>query len=76
MTSFRLSRRAVLRGAGGIAIALPWLEIMRQERPARAAGAAAKRFVGVYTPGGTVHGEVQPPPSTYSIPEQWTPTGT
>src|SRR4051812_26726116 len=69
MASFRLSRRAVLRGAGGIAIALPWLEIMRQERSARAASPAAKRFVGVYTPGGTVHGNGS------NIPEQWSPTG-
>jgi len=69
MASFRLSRRALLRGAGGIAIALPWLEIMRQERSAHAASAAAKRFVGVYTPGGTVHGNGR------DIPEQWSPTG-
>jgi len=27
-TRFRLSRRALLRGAGSVAIALPWLEIM------------------------------------------------
>jgi hypothetical protein len=72
MTSFRLSRRAVLRGAGSIAVALPWLEIMREERPARAAGVAAKRFVGVYTPGGTVHADA----SASTFPEQWTPTGT
>jgi len=72
MTAFRLSRRAVLRGAGTIAIALPWLEVMREERPAHAAGAPAKRFVGVYTPGGTVHAESGNP----SIAEQWSPTGT
>src|SRR5262249_13703862 len=53
MPQFRLSRRAVLRGAGTVAIALPWLEIMTPE-PARAAGAAARRFVSVFTPGGTV----------------------
>ena len=70
MASFRLSRRAVLRGAGSIAIALPWLEVMRQERPAHAAGAPAKRFVGVYTPGGTVH------TNGADIPEHWSPTGT
>jgi Protein of unknown function (DUF1552) len=69
MSSFRLSRRAVLRGAGSIAIALPWLEIMREERPAHAASVPAKRFVGVYTPGGTVH-------QGGTLPEQWTPTGT
>jgi hypothetical protein len=62
MGKFRLSRRAVLRGAGGIAIALPWLEIMQPERTAHAA-TPAKRFVHVYTPGGTVL-------------NKWTPTGT
>ncbi len=63
MPQFRLNRRAVLRGAGSVAIALPWLEIMSPARPARAAAAPAKRFVGVYTPGGTVL-------------ENWRPTGT
>lgn len=53
MARFRLHRRAVLRGAGSIAIALPWLEIMGEGRTARAAE-AGKRFVTVYTPGGTV----------------------
>ncbi|MGK3961806.1 DUF1552 domain-containing protein [Sorangium sp. So ce118] len=63
MSNFRLSRRAVLRGAGAIAIALPWLEIMGPERTARAAPAPAKRFLAVYTPGGTVM-------------DRWRPTGT
>lgn len=64
MGKFRLSRRAVLRGAGGIAIALPWLEIMQPTRAAHATAATpAKRFLHVYTPGGTVLGK-------------WTPTGT
>jgi hypothetical protein len=63
MPQFRLNRRAVLRGAGSVAIALPWLEIMTPERPARAAAAPAKRFVAVYTPGGTVL-------------ENWRPVGT
>ena len=53
MPPFRLNRRTVLRGAGTVAIALPWLEIMRAE-PARAAAGAAKRLITVYTPGGTV----------------------
>jgi hypothetical protein len=63
MKHFRLSRRAMLRGAGSVAIALPWLEIMEPARPARAAAAAAERFVMIYTPGGTVL-------------EHWRPTGT
>ena len=68
MSKFRLSRRAVLRGAGSIAIALPWLELMREERSAHAAGEPARRFVGVYTPGGTVH-------DGKDGMDKWTPTG-
>jgi len=54
MSQFRLNRRAVLRGAGGIAIALPWLEIMAPERRALAQSPSAKHLVTVFTPGGTV----------------------
>jgi Protein of unknown function (DUF1552) len=54
MGKLKLDRRTVLRGAGSIAIALPWLEIMGHEKLAHAAGAPAKRFLSVYTPGGTV----------------------
>jgi len=61
MPQFRLSRRAALRGAGSVAIALPWLEIMTPE-PARAAGTPAKRFLTVFTPGG-------------SVLENWLPAG-
>lgn len=51
----KLDRRTLLRGAGSIAIALPWLEIMESERHALAQSATpAKRFLSVYTPGGTV----------------------
>lgn len=62
MTRFKLNRRAVLRGAGSIAIALPWLEAMGEERQARAQSATppAKRFVTVYQPGGTVRAKYTP----------------
>jgi hypothetical protein len=65
MKTFSLSRRSVLKGAGGIAVALPWLEAMTRERSARATapGSTPKRFLAVYWPGGTVA-------------EKWTPTGT
>lgn len=63
MPKFRLSRRAVLRGVGSIAVALPWLEIMEPARKARAAGAPAQRFLAVFTPGGT-------------LLDKWRPTGT
>lgn len=68
MPNFRLSRRAVLRGAGTIAIALPWLEIMQPERRAAAQTPAtpARRFISIYTPGGAV---LQPV-------NKWSPTGT
>ena len=56
MTRFKLDRRTVIKGAGSIAIALPWLEIMGTGRKARAqtAAIAPKRFVTVYQPGGAV----------------------
>jgi uncharacterized protein DUF1552 len=60
MSKFRLNRRAVLRGAGSIAIALPWLEIMEPEGPAYGAVTPALRFVGVFTPGGTVRAKYTP----------------
>jgi len=50
MKSRQLSRRALLRGAGGISIALPWLEIMA---PRKAHAAAPKRFIVAFTPNGT-----------------------
>jgi len=59
-----------LRGAGSIAIALPWLEIMQPERRAQAAvaGKPANHFLAVFQPGGTVrnNGGV----------DKWAPTGT
>ncbi len=61
MSPFRLNRRAVLRGAGSIAIALPWLEAMSDERRAAAQSATmAKRFLAVYQPGGTVRNKYTP----------------
>src|SRR5258707_2084220 len=66
MRHSRLSRRAVLRGAGSIAIALPWLEIMGTEKTAHGAAAPAQRFIAVYNPGGSV---IQPT-------NRWQPTGT
>jgi hypothetical protein len=63
MKRFRLDRRAALRGAGGIAIALPWMEIMGCSRDRadalgrvsqRATATPPKRFVVVYTPNGNV----------------------
>jgi len=68
MPNFRLSRRAVLRGAGSIAIALPWLEIMLPERRAQAAtGKPANHFLAVYQPGGTVR--------NLNGVDKWSPTG-
>ena len=65
----KLSRRTLLRGAGGAALALPFLEMMgRPERSWAAAPAGLtaegfpKRFLVWFTPNGT-------------IAENWTPNG-
>ena len=53
MKSFRLSRRALLRGAGGTLVALPALEAMSGSSAQGQAATAPKRFVMFYTPNGT-----------------------
>jgi hypothetical protein len=58
--ALRLTRRSVIRGAGSIAIALPWLEAMAPVRRAHAQAAAARRFVVVFQPGGTVRNRYTP----------------
>ncbi|MBX7116854.1 MAG: DUF1552 domain-containing protein [Myxococcaceae bacterium] len=49
--TFRLDRRALLRGAGGVFVALPLLDAMQPARAATATG--AKRVVFFFTPNGT-----------------------
>ncbi|HEV3191601.1 MAG TPA: DUF1552 domain-containing protein [Polyangiaceae bacterium] len=49
-----LSRRALLRGSGGIAVALPLLDAMLSPRRARAAGAMPKRFIVFFSGNGTI----------------------
>jgi hypothetical protein len=68
-TKLNISRRTVLRGAGTIAIALPWLEAMGAGKTAQAqaAGVPLKRFVSVYQPGGTVR--------SGALGDKYTPTG-
>ncbi len=44
-----MSRRALLRGAGGVLIALPWLAAMEAN-----AEEVPRRFIGVFNPNGTV----------------------
>lgn len=60
----RLTRRTLLRGAGHVAIALPFLEAMLEPRRSHAQAAQAPlRLVVFYSPGGT-------------LLDQWRPTGT
>jgi hypothetical protein len=60
----RLTRRTVLRGAGQVAIALPFLEAMLRPLETHAQAAMApKRLVVFYSPGGT-------------LLDKWRPTGT
>ena len=70
MSRFKLNRRTVIKGAGSIAIALPWLEVMGRGRRANAQTTTAvplKRFVTVYQPGGTVRSGANG--------DKYTPTG-
>lgn len=60
MKPLRLSRRAVLRGAGGVAIGLPFLEAMRPARSRAADPPTPRRLVLWFTANGTV-------------PASWTP---
>ena len=48
-----LGRRAMLRGAFGAGIGLPWLEAMAPRR-AEARSTAIRRFVVMFTPNGTL----------------------
>ncbi|MGK4007163.1 DUF1552 domain-containing protein [Sorangium sp. So ce1036] len=83
MKPFRLSRRAVLRGLGGAALALPFLEAMgcsRQHAPASEETGRAgfgvefpKRFVVLYTPNGTVPPDFWPSSSTLRNGEELSP---
>ncbi len=57
----KLSRRHLLRGAGGIVVGLPFLEALAP-RVAHAAPVPQKRFIGVYHPNGV-------------FTPQWFPTG-
>ena len=58
-----LSRRTLLRGAGGVSIALPFLDAMAPRRAQAADKAAPKRLITVITENGVV-------------PSAWFPTGT
>jgi hypothetical protein len=60
LSRFPLSRRTILRGAGGAAVALPFLEAME---PRRAAAAPVKRFVFFFFSNGISR-------------DTWAPTGT
>jgi hypothetical protein len=64
--SFRLSRRAVLRGAG-VSLALPWLEVMA-EKSAFGQAAVAPRAMFFYWPTGYRAGDwlVNPAAGTYT----------
>lgn len=54
MKQKRLNRRELILGSYGIAISLPFLEIMDPGRAKAQGQNNAKNFIAVYTPGGTV----------------------
>jgi hypothetical protein len=64
-----ISRRMLLRGAGGVCLALPFLEAMAKPlatRP-RPRGGPPRRFIVFYTPNGTVMEHWRPSGSEYSF---------
>ncbi len=62
MSKKRLDRRMFLRGAGGIALALPFLDVFRSTTAQSAPLPAPKRFVVFFSANGT-------------ITDEWTPDG-
>jgi hypothetical protein len=60
--AFPLSRRTVLRGLGGAAIALPWLEAFTPRGASAQAQQPPKRFIVMFSANGT-------------LPSRWIPTG-
>jgi hypothetical protein len=56
----RINRRTVLRGAGGIAIGLPFLSAMLRPGRSHAQDTIAKRLVIFYNPGGTLIDQWRP----------------
>jgi hypothetical protein len=80
----RLSRRLVLRGLGGLSIALPALEFTHGTAWAQATPNHAKRFIVFFEHGGTITGvgnngtrkAAIPAGSPGSVAEAWTPLGT
>lgn len=73
LTSSMVHRRTVLRGAGGVALGLPWLEAM-EARPARAAtplttrDGLPQRLVIFWTPNGTLRQHFVPPEDLSRLP--------
>jgi hypothetical protein len=72
MKAPKLSRRAVLRGAGGIAVALPFLDIMRATPSSAGPIGAPKRFITFFTPNGMIAEDFD----NSVVFDNWTPTGT
>lgn len=60
MARLPISRRHLLRGAGSVAIGLPWLEAMGPSEARAQSTSTAKRFIAVYQPGGTVLSKWRP----------------
>lgn len=58
----RVSRRMLLRGLGGVAIALPFLDAMRSSTALADPPQTGKRFIAMYTPNGVIANNFWPTP--------------
>ena len=63
----RINRRTMLRGAGGVAIGLPFLDAMLRPGRTHASAAVPQRLVVFFSPGGTLLDKWRPTGSTSSF---------
>ena len=56
----KISRRTLLRGAGGLSLGLPWLEAMTTGTARAATATPIKRLIFFFTPGGQIFDKWRP----------------
>src|SRR5258708_6131082 len=72
MSARNVSRRAILRGAGGIGLCLPWLEALAPSKVEAAAASPIRRYMWMYFPNGSGSFWLPPAPG---VGAAWTLSG-